>query len=347
MIKVGFLMPESGHMARGIGAYAKNLLEELHKNKEVVVEQISSFEEVDGDMDLVHTPFFDLFYKTLPRNIKKPTIVTIHDVIPLVFPKYYPPGLKGFLRLQFQKHALNNVAAVITDSDQSKKDIAKYLNISSNKIHVTYLAAGDEFKVIKDQKLLDQVKKKYKLPDRFSLFTGSTNWNKNISSIAQASLAADIDVVFIGKSFEQRQNLDHLELKSFKQFLAKYEFHPSIHILGFVPTEDLVPIINLASVAMLPSYYEGFGLPILEAQSCGVPVIAGNNSSMIEVVGDGAILVDPTNVHEITEAINKIMTHQGTRKMLIERGFKNIKRYSWEKCADQTVEIYKKVKGFE
>jgi glycosyltransferase involved in cell wall biosynthesis len=341
-MKVGLIIPDSGHMTRGIGAYVTNLLAHLKKNQDVIVEEIGSFNEVSEEMDLVHAPFFDLFFRTLPIIKKRPTIVTIHDVIPLIFPKHYPPGIKGQLRLQVQKYALQTVAAVITDSESSKKDIAKYLGVPPSKIYVTYLASGEDFRVIKDQQLLNDVKKRYRLPDCFALFTGSTNWNKNISTIAQASLASDIDIVFIGKSFEQRQNLNHPEMKPFKDFLAKYEFHPSIHILGFVPTKDLVPIVNLASIVLLPSRYEGFGLPILEAQACGVPVLAGKNSSMIEVGDDSTYLVDPVNAHETTEAINKIMTHQGTRKMLIKLGFKNTKRFTWEKTAKETVEIYQK-----
>jgi glycosyltransferase involved in cell wall biosynthesis len=343
MIKLGFIIPEAGHLTRGIGSYAKNLLAEYKKNSELIVEEIGSFDEVSEEMDLVHVPFFDLFFRTLPSGLKKPIVVTIHDVIPLVFPKYYPPGLKGKLRLQFQKYSLKNVDAVITDSECSKKDIAKYLNVPANKIYVTLLAASQDFKVIKDQKLLSRIKKQYQLPDKFALFTGSTNWNKNIAAIAQASLAADIDVVFIGKSFEERQNLEHLEMQSFRQFLAKYEFHPNIHILGFVPTEDLVPIVNLATVMMLPSHYEGFGLPILEAQACGVPVIAGNNSSMVEVAGDSALMVDSNNIHEITEAISEIVNDKVLKEKLINAGFKNIAHFGWGKCAAETINVYKNI----
>jgi len=343
MLRLGFFIPESGHLTRGIGSYAKNLITEFKKNSEVILEEISSFDEVSSKMDLIHIPFFDLFFRTLPGNLVKPTVVTIHDVIPLVFPNHYPPGFKGKLRLQFQKHALKNVSSIITDSECSKKDIAKYLNVSSDKIHVTLLAASSDFKVIKDKKILSKVQNRYKLPERFTLFTGSTNWNKNISTIAEASLAADIEVVFVGKSFEERQNLNNAEMKSFKQFLAKFEFHPSIHILGYVPTEDLIPIINLATVMLLPSHYEGFGLPILEAQACGVPVIAGNNSSMLEVAENSAILVDSNNLQQITESIKTIVNDKAVREKLIKAGFKNISRFGWGKCAKETLTIYQNI----
>jgi glycosyltransferase involved in cell wall biosynthesis len=153
--------------SRGIGAYSKNLLLELKKTPDLQISEIGSFSEVKSDLDLVHVPFFDLFFHTLPLSKKKPTVVTIHDVIPLIFSQHYPSGLKGKLRFHLQKQALKNVAAILTDSECSKKDIAKYLGVPLEKIHVTYLAPSDDFKTLHDRSFLDDIKGRYKLPNIF------------------------------------------------------------------------------------------------------------------------------------------------------------------------------------
>ncbi|MDP1744542.1 MAG: glycosyltransferase, partial [Bacteroidota bacterium] len=129
----------SGHAVRGIGNYTRNLIEGIKRNNVIQLVDLAD------QPDIIHYPYFDVFYYSLPINKKHPTVVTIHDVIPLVFPQHYPPGLKGKIVHQLQKIALSNVDAVITDSECSKTDIINYLHYPSEKIFVTYLAAGQNF----------------------------------------------------------------------------------------------------------------------------------------------------------------------------------------------------------
>ncbi len=327
---------KSGHKDRGIGSYTKSLLSKL---KDIM--EVQEFEKIDEvtNTDVVFYPFFDLFKASLPLKKRYSTVVMIHDVIPLLFPKFYPAGVKGKINLYRQILSLGSVSAVVTNSEVSKRDIAKYLKIDLGKIYPIFLAAGDQFKKISDKNSLNKVKLKYKLPDRFVLYVGGVNFNKNILNIAEACKRAGVNLVLVGSGFSNRDSLNHPELKSFAQFIKNYSNDSQIHILGFVPDEDLVSIYNLADMLLLVSFYEGFGLPILEAQACGVPVITSSVSSMPEVAGDGAILVDPENVSSISEAIMSVNKNEKLRKELVVKGFLNNKKYSWDKSAKETFEV--------
>lgn len=324
---------------RGIGLYTKQLIEAL---KKYTNEEIFIIEENDSQikLDVIHFPFFDLFFHTLPIFKKFPTVVTVHDVIPLVFPNHYPSGIRGNINNFLQKIALKSSKAIITDSESSKRDILNYLGVRRDKVHRVYLAPSDNFRQIKDKIILANLKRKYELPDKFILYVGDVNWNKNLINMADACVMAKADLVLVGSAFEKQENLIHPELKSFSEFLKNFSQNPRIHILGFVPDEDLVSIYNLASILLLPSFYEGFGLPILEAQACGIPVITSNVSSMPEVADQGALLVNPYKVSEITEAIKKIINQSYFREQLIKEGLINVKRFSWKKTAQETVKVY-------
>lgn len=323
---------------RGIGVYAQSLIEGLKKYTDVqvvVIEEPGQHPEVD----LIHYPFFDLFRPTLKVG-SLPTVVTIHDATPLVFPQHYPPGIRGKLNLWCQKQALKKVRAVITDSQASKRDISKYLPVDDQKIFPIYLAAGKQFKLVKSPLLLTSVANKYRLPKKFALYYGNVNWNKNLVNLTAAAVTAGVEIVLVGGGFANRDHLDHPERASFKQFVEKYSQHPQVHILGFIPADDLVIMVNLAQVVLLPSFYEGFGLPIVEAQACGTPVVTSDVSSMSEVAGKGAILVNPHHVDQISQAIKDVMSNSALRQDLINKGFTNVKRFSWQKTAHETVQVY-------
>lgn len=335
----------TGHSGRGVGVYGDELLKAIDAIKESDVIEVVEFSEIDElkEIDLVHFLTFDLFQKSLPSNLALPFVVTVHDVTPLVFSKHYPSGIRGKFNLYFQKKALKKASKIITVSEASKKDIVRYLGIKEDKVAIVYSGISKEFKEIKEKEKLEGVKKKYNLPGQFAFYSGNVNWNKNILNMAEATLDAGLDLVIVGKSFTNRNHLDHPELKSFKSFLDKYDGNSKIHILGFVPTKEMVSILNLASVALFVSFYEGFGFPILEAQKCGVPVITSNTSSMPEVGGKGALFIDPEKVNEIKDAIRLIMNDEKLRAELIKKGFENSNRFSWEKCARETIAVYQSI----
>lgn len=333
---------KEGHDKRGIGNYIKNLISSLSEKGILVVE----FEKVSElkDVDLVHYPSLDFFKPTLPFFKKFPTVVTIHDVIPLLFPQHYPPGFRGKINLLKQKISLKNLSCIITDSYSSKKDIENKLGIKEEKVFPIYLAPSSEFKKINNKKSLDRVSKKYNLPEEFVIYYGDINWNKNLYGIARSCEATKINLVMIGNNFTTKV-LNHPELVPYKKFLNRFQESPFIHLKGFMPVEDLVCTINIAKISILASFYEGFGLPIVESQACGTPVITSPISAMKEIGGEGVLYVDPYNNSSIEEGIRKLLDDSKFVKGLVQKGFENVKRFSWSRCAEETIEVYKYALG--
>lgn len=336
---------KSSHAVRGIGYYLKNLKKELiaqFPNDDFVF--FSQSQEIPPSSDIVHYPYFEPFFLSLPSRNRTSTLVTVHDLIPLIFPRHFPPGLRGKIKWQIQKRRLNKADRIITDSERSKKDIIKFTGISEDKIDVVYLAAAENFKVIKDTEILERVKNKFNLPSEFLLYVGDATWNKNLVRILQAVKKTRYPLVICGKVFTQEYtdqanswNRDLVTvrniIKNDKQFLP----------LGFVSDEDLPIIYNLSKIFVMPSLYEGFGLPVLEAMSCGLPVITSNEGSLPEVTGeDAAHLVDAYDENSICSGIKNLWDDKKTRESLSARGLKQSKKFSWKETASQTYASYEK-----
>lgn len=336
---------KSAHRFRGIGVYTKYLIEALQLVKRADFEMVLVEKgEIPQDCDLIHYPYFDLFFLTLPLRRKKKTVVTIHDTTPLVFPEHYPPGIKGKLRFEAQKLVLRTVNGVITDSKSSKKDIAKYLNYPKEKIHVVSLAAADIFQPIKEGKKLDKVKKRYKLPNQFILYTGDVNYNKNILSLVKACKSIKVPLVIAGKQAVQKKfDKSHIENQPLVQLIKLHGKDPKVIRLGFVHHKDLVALYNLAIVYCQPSFYEGFGLPVLEAMACGTPVVTSKKASLPEIAGKAAVFVDPYDINDIANGLTAAINDEDLREDLIERGLKQAKKFSWRKTANETYKTYQKV----
>lgn len=329
------------NLVRGVGFYTKFLIEGLKVKPQIEVVELEDARQL-ADVDLIHYPYFDLFKVSL-KLFKVPTVVTVHDVIPLLFPKHFPPGVKGWLNLLRQRSYLKRAAKIITDSETSKLDIFKKLDISLEKIKVINLAPTlNTFPEI-TKKQQSEILTKFNCPKKYVVYNGGVNWNKNLLNLTLGSLRADLDLVLIGKDFEDQQPVDHPELASYRQFLAQYSNNPKVHKIGFISDEELFVIMKNSQVLLLPSYYEGFGLTILNAQKLGIPVITSNVSSMPEVAGKGALLVDPSHPSEITEAIFKILSDHRLRAEIIEQGFQNVKNFSWDKTVDETIKLYQEI----
>jgi len=334
---------KTGHQFRGIGVYTESLKKALEESKipDFGIELIESGKSPQG-CDLIHYPFFDLFFLTLPIKKIKPTVVTIHDVIPLVFPEHYPVGLRGLFKFQVQKKSLKNVRSVITDSENSKKNIFKYLNYPKEKIYVVPLAPAKDFKVIKNNDFLDKIQKKYKLPEKFILYVGDVNYNKNVLGLIKAfadfrNQEKDFKLVLVGKAFLEE---DLKETQEIIKLINLLDSNKNIIRLGWIPQEDLVGIYNSAAVYCQPSFYEGFGLPVLEAMACGCPVLAANTSSLPEVCGKAAIMFDPYNIKSIIEGIKMALDQKSD---LMAKGLRQVENFNWEKVAQKTYEVYQKV----
>ena len=334
------------HRVRGVGTYTQNLknaLEQYYPENRYTF--FSRGENLPKNIDLVHYPFFEPFIIDLPIRKRVPTVVTVHDLIPLVFPSHFPSGLKGKIKWEIQKILLRKVDGIITDSKSSKEDILKLAEIREKKVNVVYLAAGSEFKIIKNTTMLRSIVVKYNLPEKFVLYVGDVTWNKNLPGLIKAMDSLEIPLVMVGKAlindnFEKTNPWNQDLLKVGELTLN----NPKIRKLGFMPTSDLAVIYNLAAVLAMPSLYEGFGLPVLEAMSCGCPVLVSNRSSLPEVAGEAGILVNPEDTEEIKDKLVKLLKlPKGEREELIEKGLKQAGKFPWKKTAEETNKVYEEV----
>jgi len=334
------------NVARGVGTYTRLLTEELKNNQEINLIKSSTLEKNEKvKINITHYPFFDLFFDTLPISPFKKVVVTIHDVIPLLYPEFYPPGIKGKLRFKKQKLALKNVNAVITDSQASKADIVKYLGLPEEKVHVIYLAAGAELTKQED-KFIRKVSRKYKLPKKYLLYVGDINYNKNIPQLIKMMKFVEdknIKLVCVGRSFTPQEIP---EWKWIETQLALSDVTDRVIFLSTIPSEpaDELAAIYSGSIAYVqPSLYEGFGLQVLEAMQCQTPVVCSKNSSLIEVGGDKVIFTEPT-AESLANAVNDVFSWSKTKRAkLIKDAYKWSQNFSWEKTAEKTVEVYRQI----
>lgn len=336
----------SGHKVRGTGFYLKYLKEALQKYyPDNTYTFFGKSEKIDLNTDIVHYPYFDPFLQTLPFFNKYKTVVTVHDLTPLVFPSHFPSGIKGKFNWHLQKFKLQHVNGIVTDSFASQKDIVQIAGIDTSKVDVAYLAAGDEFKKYdlsrNNNKLL---RGKYKLPEKFILYVGDVTWNKNLPLLLKSSIQASIPLVLVGKALVSteydRQNVWNNDLIEVQSLI---EQNTNVLSLGFVPTNELVALYNLATVFVFPSIYEGFGLPIVEAMQAGTPTIISKESCMPEVGGDAVEYFDGYSSQSLSEAISKVFNSEKIQKDLSKKGIEQAKKFSWKKTAEKTIEAYKKV----
>jgi len=333
------------HRVRGTGFYIKNLQASLQKyypdNKYTYFNR--------GDMlgekvDIIHYPYFEPFFLTLPLFSKSKTIVTVHDLTPLVFPEHFKRGLRGNLKWQIQKSSLRKAAAIITDSASSKKDIIKYAGINEFKIKVVYLAAGSEFKIIDSKLKLEEVRRKYKLPAKFVLYVGDVTWNKNLPRLVEAVKTANVPLVMVGSALvKENVDLSNPWNADFAKVLKLVEGYEDIIRLGFVSAEELVLLYNMATIFTMPSTYEGFGLPLLEAMSCGCPVITSKEGSIPEIAGDAPKYVDAYDVDNIAKGIDEVFNNKNVQEELSKKGLIQSKKFTWGKTAEETIKVYKGV----
>lgn len=332
-IKV-FLAGGTHSQGRGVGFYAENLAKTLAN--------LPGISLTDTNPDIIHYPYFDLFYHTLPIKKIKPTIVTIHDVTPLVMSGRYPKGIRGSINLARQWLALQSVSAIITDSENSKTDIEKYLFVPKEKIFVTPLATDPIYKKAIKESVSKEVKNRFDLPDKFILtVAGGPNPNKNLPSLAEVTDRLNIPLVIVGKGMLQGlrepvhpELIDMVRLKVYKHLILP----------GFVTNEDLSALFNLAALYVQPSLYEGFGLPLLEAMTAGCLVASSNAGSLPEIYHEEAIIFNPGKLSSMEKAIKKALSLSPKEKLdQIVLAKAKAATFSWPKTAQATQKVYRKI----
>ncbi len=280
---------------------------------------------------------------TAPLFLSVQLVITIHDVIYMESVNFSGSSYQNFGNL-YRKFIVPRVAKkariVITVSEFEKKVISKRLNISESKIRVIYNAVNPQFKIINNESLLP-FKNKYQLPDHFILHFGNTAPKKNTIGVLKAySLFSsnnknNFTLVITDCSTDYIESL----LKEIKQ----PELIKKIHILNYIPFTEVPLLYNLAKVFLYPSLRESFGMPVVEAMACGIPVITSNTSALPEIAGGAAVLVNPGNATEIAEQINMLINEPELYKNYREKGLNNTRRFNWNEAAKKTLEIYKEL----
>lgn len=331
----------SGHQMRGIGRYTKELIKALEKTGQKIITPENGEAK---QADLVHYPYFDLFTHSLPFWIRQPTVVTIHDVIPLEFPKQYAPGKRGSLNLILQELSLKFVNAVITDSDYSKQQISTLLRVPASKIQVVRLAANSQL-TLKNATPFANISARYNLPKKYILYVGDINYNKNIPELIKTLefLPQEVKLVCVGKNFKTQAIP---EWHAITDALQANHLEERVIFLNSVDADnmaDLAGIYHHAVCYVQPSLSEGFGLPILEAMQCETPVISTELGSLPEVGGEAVLYADP-NAESLAADVKEVLSwSKSSRSKFVKQAAEWARTFSWEKTALQTIEVYQKV----
>lgn len=338
---------QTGHKVRGVGSYVRELQKRLEQHRDAVeIDFLSDFTLDLSQYDAVHIPYFDPFGSTIPLRKKTKTIVTIHDLTPILFSDAFPSGLKGNIRWLLNKQLVKQLDAVITDSVSSQTDIILLTGIPKSKVHIVPLAAADHFKKMENGNWKMEISKKYNLPEKFVLYVGDATWNKNLPRLVEAMKEINLTLVMVGKAIADKDvDTTHPWNKDIVAIRQQMEGDKRFIPLGFVPDDDLVKLYNMAEVFVMPSLYEGFGLPVLEAMQCGCPVVTTKLGSLPEVAGEAAFYVDAYDVTNIANGIGEVFFTPKLRDELIKKGFDQAKKFSWEKTALDTLKVYEGVLG--
>ena len=353
----------------GIGTYTENILKNLINidsvNNYHVFWSGNNFESIKKENCKIimtskkHQRFFEDYY--FPENISKENIdiyhmpqngigfsqaisckkvVTIHDLIPYVMPETVG---RGYL-LKFLKEMpiiIGNSDGIITVSEFSKRDILKYFPIDESKIFVTPLAADAKYTPLDKLHCKNFLEKAYNLNNPFLLYLGGFSERKNVASAITAfskvykDLSENYNLVIVGDYRDSGQKL--MKLTNELNMLSHVIF------AGFVPEEHLPLFYNSCDAIIYPSFYEGFGLPPLEAMNCGTPVIASNLTSIPEVVGDTGILINPYDIKDISLAIGTLLSSENLRSELSAKALLRAKQFSWQNTASRTLKVYESV----
>jgi len=289
-------------------------------------------------VDIFHTQYIAPFWR--PKNVK--LVLTIHDISFNFFPQFIKFPDLFFLKTLIPR-SLRKAAKIIAVSDFTKKEIEKYYGIPAENISVIH--NGVDFKLFNqaiDQEKLRKIKSKYNLPEKFVLYIGTLQPRKNISVLIEAMKIliekynlGDTKLVIAGN--RQAHNFD----SKIDEKIKNHDLQKSIIFPGWIDEEDKAALYKLAECFVFPSLYEGFGIPVVEAMAAGTPVVCSNVPVLREIGESAALFCDPRNSLEFAKNISKILTDENLRNNLIEKGKIIAQKYSWQKNAEKTLNLYK------
>jgi glycosyltransferase involved in cell wall biosynthesis len=268
------------------------------------------------------------------------TVLTIHDLVYRRFPEVTDPNTLRKLNRHLPYHA-RQAHAIFADSEATRREVIDLLEVPAEKVHTVHCGVHESFRPVEDRAALEAARRRYALPDRFLLFVGTVEPRKNLVTLlsAFADLAADPGfchglVIVGGQGWRDTAIHDAL---------VRHPAAGRIITTGFVPDADLPLIYNLADALAFPSLYEGFGFPALEAMACGTPVVTSKVSSLPEVAGDAAVLVDPHDARDVAAGLRRVLNEPGLREELRRKGLARAREFSWERAARRALELFEQV----
>jgi glycosyltransferase involved in cell wall biosynthesis len=286
--------------------------------------------------DVFHAPHY-----VLPPATRCRSVVTIHDCIHLMFPQYLRNRAAYVYARASMWSAAHQASRILTVSEASKRDIIHFFNVKPEKIVVVYNAIEERFAVTPSDEAIERVRERYQLNHQFVLYVGNIKPHKNLVRLIEAFAELrrrgfdELKLLIIGDEISR--------LPALRRAVHSYKLHKHVRFLGYLEDETLASLYRLASVFVFPSLYEGFGLPPLEAMASGTPVVTSNVSSLPEVTGDAAVLVDPYSVESIVEGIARVLTDPALAADLRRKGPARARQFSWARSVERTHQLYQEV----
>ena len=282
--------------------------------------------------DVYHAPHY-----VLPPAVRCRSVVTIHDCIHLMFPQYLPNRAAYAYARASMWAAARRSDRILTVSEASKRDILHFFNVKPEKIVVVYNAIDEHFSATPSEEQVARIRERYQLDHKFVLYVGNIKPHKNLVRLIEAFSQLrrthdDLKLLIIGDEISK--------LPALRRAVHRHKLHKFVRFLGYLKDDTLTVLYRLASVFVFPSLYEGFGLPPLEAMASGTPVVTSNVSSLPEVTGDAAVLVDPYDVDSISDGMRRILDDPRLAEELRIKGLKRALEFSWQRSVEKTHRVY-------
>lgn len=364
-MKIAYDAKRFFHNTSGLGNYSRDLIRILskyfpeneyillHKNKsdrgKEIVENpnVQFIETSKGNMsrqfkmgkdaqkqnaDIFHGLSGELPLKWDKKPIKK--IVTIHDLIFIRYPQYYSFFDRKIHFWKFKK-AANSADKIIAISEQTKRDIIQFLRVPETKIEVIYQGCHKAFKEEQSPEFIQATKEKFNLPERFILNVGTIEDRKNLLNIVKGINGSNIPLVVVGKKTKYFQKI--------AGFIQKNKMEKQVHFLEGVSMDELAVIYKLADIFVYPSFFEGFGIPVIEALFSKTVTITSNTSCLPEAGGPDSVYIDPNNHLDIQSKIKFLWENESERKRRAEKGFEFVQKFNDEPIANELMTLYRKI----
>jgi glycosyltransferase involved in cell wall biosynthesis len=340
-LKIAYDMTFPNRNQAGTGVYARELLAELVRRDDVTMTAVAAVGDgfprtmrwmlgaaghASVDAQLVHCPAF-----VAPWRLGKPLVLTVHDTSTTRFREDLPPGWRAYTRL-FLASRSRAALRVITGSEYSKREIARDSGVPADRIAVTPYGVAERFSKVERRAVMGD--------PPLLLFPGAPIRRKNLELVLRAMADAPAESALK----RSRLAITGANADEFPDHRARIEtlgLKDRVDWRGKLPAESMPQFIGAANLVVYPSWHEGFGFPALEAMAAGTPVVASDAACLPEVLGDGALLVDPTDVKAFTAAVEAVLTQDELRADLIAKGRARAARYTWKRCAELTADVYR------